>query len=103
MDPLPDFGLFELLVATGVAALARRIYGAQWVAFVFLVGSVVAPVVLLFVVKGEAARWIAAACLATALVNAGLIFPLLRSGRLPELLTRDPKAATGGPDPEQQG
>ncbi len=29
-----------------------------------------------------AQRWLAAICLATALVNAGLIFSLLRDGRL---------------------
>lgn len=89
MDPFPDFGLFELLVATGAAALARRIYTRQAGAFVVLVISVIAPAALIFLAKGELARWVAALCLVTALVNAGLIFPLLRHGHLAELLTRE--------------
>ncbi len=82
MDPFPDFGLFELLAASGAAALARRIYLYPWAGGLFLVASLVAPVALLFVARDESARWLAAICLATALVNAGLIFSLLRDGRL---------------------
>jgi hypothetical protein len=82
MDPFPDFGLFELLVASGAAALARRIYVRQWAGFLFLLLSLIAPVALIFIARGELARWTAAICLATALVNAGLILSLMRDGRL---------------------
>ena len=82
MDPLPDFGLFELLAATGAAALARRIYRHPWAGALFLVVSLITPVALIFAVRDEAARWLAAICLATALVNAGLIFSLMRDGRI---------------------
>ncbi|MDQ5853881.1 MAG: hypothetical protein M3380_17810 [Chloroflexota bacterium] len=82
MDPFPDFGLFELLAASGAAALAKRIYLHQWAAVLFLVVSLIAPLALIFAAHGELARWLAAICLTTALVNAGLIFSLMRDGRL---------------------
>lgn len=89
MDPFPDFGLFELLIASGAAALARKIYIRQVGGFVVLLISLAAPLALIFVAQQELARWIAAVALATALINAGLIFPLLRHNRLAGLLDRD--------------
>lgn len=88
MDPFPDFGLFELLAALGAMALARRVYARRWAPVVMLFASLVAPLILVFITSGEAARWLAALCLATALVNAGLVITLLRNGRLAELTAR---------------
>lgn len=86
MDPLPDFGLFEVLLATGAATLARRIYIRQLGGFVVLLVSLAAPLALIFLSQQELARWVAALALATALINAGLIFPLLRHNTLAPML-----------------
>ena len=88
MDPFPDFGLFEVLIAVGAAALAARIYLSRWGALLFLILSLAAPFALIFISHGEVARWVAAICLGTALVNAGLLFPLVRQGHLPALLSK---------------
>lgn len=91
MDPFPDFGLFELLIATGAAALARKIYVRQVGGFLVLLISIVAPLAMIFLAQQELARWIAAIALATALINAGLIFPLLRHNRLAPMLDEERK------------
>lgn len=96
MDPLPDFGLFELLIASGAAALARKIYIRQVGGFVVLLISLAAPLALIFMAQEEFARWIAAVALATALINAGLIVPLLRHNRLAGLVGREQHERPGG-------
>jgi hypothetical protein len=86
MDPFPDFGLFELIVATGAAALARRIYTRQWLAIGLIVLSLITPTVLIFISSRELSRWLAAVCLAISLVNSGLIITLMKMGQLRILL-----------------
>jgi hypothetical protein len=69
-----DFGLFELLVMLGLVAVARKIYARRVLGSLFLLASVLLPIVLLLLVRTELTRWLAAACVATALVNAARIF-----------------------------
>lgn len=92
MDPFPDFGLFEILIATGVAALARRIYVRNMLPYFMLLASVVAPALLIFIADTEVIRWVSAVALATALINAGLLVPLLRRGVLPDVLAEEGRA-----------
>lgn len=96
MDPFPDFGLFELLIASGAAAVARKIYIRQVGGFVVLLISLAAPLALIFIAQQELARWVAAVALATALINAGLIFPLLRHNRLADMLDREKREQPSG-------
>ena len=78
MEVFVDFGLFELLAAAGLAAVAKRVYARRWLALVFLVVSLMAPAALVFITHEGLVRWIAVGCLATSLVNASLIFSLIR-------------------------
>lgn len=70
MEIFIDFGLFELLAATGVAAVAKKIHERPFSRWTAIVLSVAAPAVLVFVTSTETSRWIAAIALATSLVNA---------------------------------
>jgi hypothetical protein len=88
MEPFVDFGLLEMCAATGLGWLARRIYATRLGASVVLLASLVAPAFLIFIIASEIGRWIAALCLATSLLNVTVLFPLVRSDRLPELLAR---------------
>lgn len=80
MEPFIDFGLFEFLAASGLAWVGRKLYSYKALGMAFLVISLLAPAVLIFVSKGELARWLAAASLAMALLNAAVLFPLVRRG-----------------------
>ena len=84
MEVFVDFGMFELAAALGLAALGRAVYRRAWLAFAVLAASVVAPLALVFLGAGELPRWIAAVALAAALINAGVIVPALKAGRLLE-------------------
>ena len=88
MEVFVDFGLFELLAATGLALIARRVYTRRWSTATFLILSVAAPIVLLFFVGENFVRWIAVICLATALVNVSLIFLLIRRWDMSMLLAK---------------
>ena len=79
MEIFIDFGLFEILVASGLAALARAIYARPIARWATLVVSVVAPAALLLLVRGETLRWIAAAALGTSLVNLSIIIGMMRT------------------------
>ena len=84
MEIFVDFGMFELAAALGLAALGRAVYRRAWLAFAMLAISIVAPLALIFLGTGELPRWIAAVALTTALINAGVIIPALKAGRLLE-------------------
>jgi len=69
-----DFGLFELLAAIGLSLLARKIYTKRVPAAACLLLSLIAPLVQLFLAVEGLARWAAAVCLFTALINVSPIF-----------------------------
>ena len=88
MEPFIDFGLFELLAASGLAWVGRHVYARRRFAICFLLASVAVPVLLVFVSADESARWLAALGVAMALVNAAVLLPLTWNGRLTALLAR---------------
>lgn len=92
MEVFVDFGLFELLAATGLALIARKIYTKRWLTYACLILSIVAPVFLVIFVNEGLVRWIAVICLATALVNVSLIFILIRRWDMSTLLEKQPAA-----------
>lgn len=83
MEIFVDFGLFEILAATGLAALGRAINRHPVTRAVAVVLSVAAPGTLVWLLRGETLRWIAAVALATSLVNASLIMSANRAPRAP--------------------
>ena len=83
MEIFVDFGLFEILAASGLAALSKAIYKIRLARWATLVVSIVAPAALLLLVRGEALRWIAAAALGTSLVNLSMIVSLMRARATP--------------------
>ncbi len=78
MDPFPDFGLFEVLAALGIAWLANQIFARPILGFALVALGIAAPVGVIIFADQELTRWLGAGCLATALINAGYIFPQLR-------------------------
>lgn len=85
-----DFGLFELMAAAGLAAVARRVYMRRWLGLGFLLVSLATPAALVFVAAEGLARRVAVGCLVTSLVNVSLIFSLMRHSDVAALLNKRP-------------
>ena len=94
MEIFVDFGLFEVIVALGISALARRIYARSMVRIVFLLVSVFAPGAVIFLGDTEQVRWLGAVCLATALVNLSVVLGALQKGEVPTLTFERQRART---------
>lgn len=60
MDPLPDFGLFELLGAAILGRVARKVYSRPTLGLGFLLLSVAAPVAIIVLGRGELTKWLGA-------------------------------------------
>ncbi len=94
MEVFVDFGLFEILAATGIAIVAKKVYTKRWLALACLILSLVAPLAMVFFVHESLIRWIAVVSLATALVNASLIFLLIRRWDMSTLLAKQPLSSS---------
>ena len=92
MEVFVDFGLFEVIAALGISALARRIYGHSLVRIVFLLVTLLAPVAVILLGHTEAMRWLGSVCLATALVNVSVVLGALQKGEVPTLTLRRQRA-----------
>lgn len=85
MEVFVDFGMFELIAALGLSAVARRVYTHRVFGGLFLLASVALPAIAIFLSSTEGARWLGAASLVTALVNASVIVAVLQRGEIPAL------------------
>lgn len=94
MEIFVDFGLFELSAAIGLAMVARKVYTNRWLGLACLVLSLIAPTTLVFITHEGLVRWIAVVCLVTALVNASLIFLLIRRWGMTTLLSEQPATSS---------
>lgn len=65
--------------------MSRRIYSARIPAIAFLMISLAAPALLLFLAPGAAQKWVAIVSLATALVNVSVVAAVLQTGKVPAL------------------
>ena len=73
MEVFVDFGLFELLALTGLAALGRLVFRRRVTRVAWLALSIVAPLFLVFWSPNEAGRWMATVALTTTLVNVAVL------------------------------
>ncbi len=96
MEIFVDFGLFEVLGYAGLVALARILYSVRWLAWSWIVVSVVAPGALIFLVRGEPARWLAPLGFTTALVNASVLVRIMRHQNLSTLIGETTKPTPEG-------
>jgi hypothetical protein len=95
MEIFVDFGMFELIAAVGISAVARRVYSHRMLGWFFLLASVALPAMAIFFSATNEIRWLTAASLATALVNASVIAAVLQCGDVPTLtFPRRQKAKT---------
>ncbi|HEX6974150.1 MAG TPA: hypothetical protein VF147_07105 [Vicinamibacterales bacterium] len=73
MEIFVDFGLFELIAASGIGLLAQAINRRPAIRGAALIVGIAAPAALLWLVRGDSLRWIAAVALGTSLVNSSII------------------------------
>jgi hypothetical protein len=100
MEIFIDFGLFELIAAVGLSALANKVYTHALWRIVVPVLSVVAPVAMILMASTEALRWLGALCLATTLINLCVVIAVLQRGEVPKITLaqhRPAKKALGAP------
>jgi len=72
-------------VIVGIAALSRRIYSSRLPAIAFLIASILAPALLLFLAPGTVQKWVAIVSLAASLVNVSVVAAVLQTGKVPAL------------------
>jgi hypothetical protein len=101
MEIFVDFGLFELLAAIGLSALAWVIYSRKSIGILFFVLSAVAPLTMLVFSSTRLQHYIAAVSLITAAVNLAVIAAVLQSGNVPRLRFRKPSRASTHAVPAQ--
>lgn len=73
MEVFVDFGLFELLAITGLAALGRVAYKRPVTRWLLIAISIAAPAGILFLATTERVRWLAAVAVACSLINTSII------------------------------
>jgi hypothetical protein len=79
MEVFVDFGLFEILVISGLAALGRALYGRPVTKWLIGFLSIAAPGVLIVLLSDQGVRWIAALALGTSVINISFIAGIARA------------------------
>lgn len=97
MEVFLDFGLFEAVAAIGLSAVARRVYANRVAGGIFLFASVLLPAATIFWLSGETGRWLGAASLGAALVNASVVAAALQRRDVPTLTFSRGPARAGMP------
>ena len=89
MEIFVDFGLFEIFGVLGLAMVSRALYARRSMGLLVLILSVLAPLILIFVVPEGPVRWLAVLTLGLGLMNAVVVLgALLSVGGVPALLER---------------
>jgi hypothetical protein len=78
MEVFVDFGLFELLAITGLAAVGRAAYKWPITRWLLILVSIAIPIAILFLAPTELVRWLAAMAVASSLINTSVIADTLR-------------------------
>jgi len=101
MEIFVDFGLFELLAAIGLSALAWVIYSRKSVGIAFFILSAVVPLTMLVFSSTRLQHYLAVVSLITAAVNLAVIAAVLQSGDVPRLHFRKRSPTAIQPIPVQ--
>ena len=105
MEVFVDFGLFEVLAITGLAALGRAAYKRPVTRWLLVVISIAAPAAILFLATTELVRWLAAVAVACSLISTSMIVNVvLRGSSRGAPAARDPKVdpSIGSESPRAQ-